>query len=167
MRGFIILTAVAGAGLQYGLAWRMALREGGHQGGQPSEVQPGFRDSHGSSSSHHCPGDCYLAKTPQAAVPSLLSPSNPGAGASVTHSPQGATRSSATSSAGSKIWLAMLSCTKVWPLGHQLCSTAIDCACASPVKGKGAAPMLPTLRPLERGKEVFSPCGGQSSAETM
>ena len=70
--------------------------------------------------------------------------------------PRVATRSSATSSAGSKIWLAVPCCTKVRPLGHQLCCAAIDCACASPVKGTGAAPMLPTPRPLGKGKDRFS-----------
>lgn len=52
MRGLIICNSCDWSGLQDGPAGRAALREGGHQGGQPSpsEVQPGCTDSHGSSS---------------------------------------------------------------------------------------------------------------------
>lgn len=78
----------------------------------------------------------------------------PAAGTSVAHGPQGATRRSATSPDGSKMWLAMMCCTSMWPLGHHLCCMAIGRA--SPVKGPGATPMLPTPRPVGKGKDKFS-----------
>lgn len=134
------------------------MREGGHQGGQPSVPQPSCRDSHGTSS-HHCPGDCYLAKTPQAASGISAPTAKPwGRGQRGMWSP-----GCCQDNCDQLCWQQSLagramSCqgAATWP-STVLCCTAIDCACASPVKGKGGAPMPPTPRALGKGRRVSLP----------